>query len=190
MAAIEGGMELEAGHMKLLKAMGMAAIVLSLSAIGSLAQGQSTNLVAKNTAWSVFEDESPRECWAVSAPTKTVNTKDGRAVSVKRSDIRLMAFFRPAAGVKGQLAFTGGYPFAKGSSVTVTISGAKFDLFTQGEWAWAASPADDARIIAAMKRGERALLAARSTRGTITKDTFSLIGFTASYEHAERLCAG
>ena len=176
--------------MKLWKAMGMAAIVLSLSTMGSLAQKQSTKRVGANGSWSVYEDESPRECWVVSAPIKTVNTKGGRTVSVKRSDILLMAFFRPVAGAEGQVAFTGGYPFAKGSTVTITISGTKFDLLTQGEWAWPKSTADDAKIISAMKRGERALLTARSTRGTITKDTVSLIGFTASYEHAKRLCAG
>ena len=33
-------------------------------------------------------------------------------------------------------------------------------------------------------------LTARSARGTITKDTFSLLGFTAMIEDAENRCAG
>jgi hypothetical protein len=40
----------------------------------------------------------------------------------------------------------------------------------------------------AMKRGTNAILTARSARGTQTQDTFSLLGFTAAAEEAERRC--
>ncbi len=169
-------------------ACGLGCAVLALAANSGVAQEESTNQVAAKTAWSVFEDKSPRECWAVSAPTETVNTKDGRVVAVRRGDILLMTFFRPDAGVKGQVTFTGGYPFAGGSTVNVNIGGNEFELFTEGEWAWPASTADDAKIIAAMKRGSSAVLTARSGRGTTTKDTFSLSGFTAAVEEAEKRC--
>ncbi|MFK7940415.1 MAG: invasion associated locus B family protein [Roseovarius sp.] len=158
-----------------------------MAATGVVAQ-ESTNQVAAKTAWSVFEDKNPRECWAVSSPTETVNKKDGRVVAVRRGDILLMTFYRPGAGVKGQLAFTGGYPFASGSTVSLNISGNQFELFTEGEWAWPASAADDAKIISALKRGADATLSARSSRGTQTADTFSLMGFTAAIEEAEKRC--
>nr|WP_144435465.1 invasion associated locus B family protein [Roseovarius atlanticus] len=157
-------------------------------ASGATAQEESTNQVAAKTAWSVFEDADPKECWAVSSPTETVNTKDGRVVAVRRGDILLMTFFRPGAGVQGQITFTGGYPFAGGSTVNINIGGSEFEMFTEGEWAWPASAADDAKIIAAMKRGADAVLTARSSRGTITKDTFSLLGYTAALEEAENRC--
>ncbi|MBY5987365.1 hypothetical protein KUV49_05410 [Roseovarius atlanticus] len=157
-------------------------------ASGATAQDESTNQVAAKTAWSVFEDADPKECWAVSSPTETVNTKDGRVVAVRRGDILLMTFFRPGAGVQGQITFTGGYPFAGGSTVNVNIGGSEFEMFTEGEWAWPASAADDAKIIAAMKRGSDAVLTARSGRGTVTKDTFSLLGYTAAMEEAEKRC--
>ncbi len=169
-------------------ARGMGCAVLALAASGVWAQEESTNQVAAKTAWSVFEDSDPRECWAVSAPTETVNTKDGRVVAVRRGDILLMTFYRPGAGVKGQVTFTGGYPFAGGSTVNVNVGGNEFEMFTEGEWAWPASTADDAKIIAALKRGASAVLTARSGRGTVTKDTFSLSGFTAAVEEAEARC--
>lgn len=165
----------------------MAGSLMALMATGVAAQ-ESTNQVAAKTAWSVFEDQNPRECWAVSSPTETVNKKDGRVVAVRRGDILLMTFYRPGAGVKGQLAFTGGYPFASGSTVNLNVSGNSFELFTEGEWAWPASAADDAKIISALKRGADATLTARSSRGTQTSDTFSLMGFTAAVEEAEKRC--
>ncbi len=164
------------------------AAVIALTATGSFAQQTSTNQVAVETAWSVFEEQDPRECWAVSAPTETINTKDGQTVAVRRSAILLMAYYRPGADVKGQITFTGGYPFAKGSTVNIDVSGNKFEMFTEGEWAWPASPGDDAKIISAMKRGADAILTARSSKGTVTKDTFSLLGFTAAIEGAEKRC--
>nr|WP_137701807.1 invasion associated locus B family protein [Marimonas lutisalis] len=161
---------------------------MALAATGVFAQETSTNQVAAKTDWSVFEDNNPRECWAVSSPKETVNTKNGRVVAVRRGEILLMAFFRPEAGVAGQITFTGGYPFASGSTVNLNIDGSEFELFTEGEWAWPASPSDDAKILTAMKRGRSAVLSARSSRGTQTKDTFSLSGFTAAVEDAEKRC--
>jgi hypothetical protein len=151
-------------------------------------QGTSTNRVAAKTDWSVFVEDDPTECWSVSAPKETVNTRGGRVVSVRRSDILLFVFYRPNAEVKGQVTFTGGYPFASGSTVNLTVDGSEFELFTEGEWAWPATAADDAKIVTAMKRGTEAVLTARSERGTQTKDTFSLLGFTAAIEDAETRC--
>ncbi len=152
-------------------------------------QATSTNRVAAKTDWSVFVEDDPTECWSVSAPKETVNTRGGRVVSVRRSDILLFVFYRPKAEVKGQVTFTGGYPFASGSTVNLAVDGSEFELFTEGEWAWPASDADDAKIVTALKRGTEAVLTARSERGTQTKDTFSLLGFTAAIEDAEKRCA-
>lgn len=168
----------------------IAGMCLALVATTAGAQEESSNRVAAKTDWSVFVESEPKECWGVSAPKETVNTRDGRVVAVRRGDILLMVFYRPEAEVKGQVTFTGGYPFADGSTVNLNISGSEFELFTDGEWAWPATPADDAKIITAMKRGASAILTARSSRGTQTKDTFSLLGFTAAVEDAEKRCTG
>ncbi|WP_425039821.1 invasion associated locus B family protein [Primorskyibacter sp. S187A] len=161
----------------------------TLAASAAIAQEESTNRVSTNTDWSVFVEDNPTECWAVSRPKETVNTRDGRVVAVRRGDILLFVFYRPSANVKGQVSFTGGYPFASGSTVSLEISGNNFELYTDGEWAWPATPADDARIVAAMKAGAEATLTARSSRGTQTKDTFSLLGFTAASEDADKRCS-
>ncbi|MEY8829598.1 invasion associated locus B family protein [Sedimentitalea sp. XS_ASV28] len=167
-----------------------AGLCLASMATIAPAQEQSTNRVAAKTDWSVFVENDPKECWSVSAPKETVNTRDGRVVAVRRSDILLFVFYRPGSDVKGQVTFTGGYPFAPGSSVNMNISGNEFELFSEGEWAWPATAADDAKIITAMKRGAEATVTARSARGTQTKDTFSLLGFTAALEDAEKRCGG
>ena len=161
---------------------------IALSTTGAIAQ-ESTNRVAANTDWSVFVEDNPTECWSVSSPKETVNTKNGRAVAVSRGDILLFVSYRPGSKVKGQVSFTGGYPFAKGSTVSMTVGSNTYQMFTDGEWAWAA-PADDAKIVSSMKRGASAILQAQSSRGTKTKDTFSLLGFTAAVDEAGKRCGG
>lgn len=168
----------------------VAGLCLAVMATSATAQQTtSDNRVGANVDWSVFQGESPKECWGVSAPKESVNTRDGRVVAVRRSEIQLFVFYRPDNGGKGQVTFTGGYPFAPGSTVNMTIGETEFELFTEGEWAWPATAADDSKIITAMKRGSGAVLTARSARGTQTKDAFSLLGFTAAIEDAEKRCS-
>ncbi len=120
----------------------------------------------------------------------TENTRNGRRVKVKRSESGLFVYFVPNKKVEGQVTFTGGYTFEPKSSVELVIDGKSFELsLVQGEWAWAASSENDAKIIAAMKRGAKAVLSARSERGTATKDTFSLTGFTAAYDDSKKRCS-
>jgi hypothetical protein len=163
----------------------LAVAAITFAATTAFAQ-ESTNRVATMTDWNVFTEESPKECWGVSKPKEMVNTRDGQPVSVRRGDVLLFVTFRP--GEAGQISFTGGYPFTSGSTVDVTIDGQPYQLFTDGEWAWPGSTADDAALLAAMKRGTTAVLKARSGRGTQTQDSFSLRGFTAAMEDAEKRC--
>jgi hypothetical protein len=166
---------------------GRALAVVAISLAGTAVSAQeSTNRVATMTDWNVFTEESPKECWGVSKPKESVNSRDGQPVSVRRGDILLFVTFRP--GKPGEISFTGGYPFAGGSTVDVTVDGQPYQLFTDGEWAWPGSAEDDAKLLAALKAGTTATLTARSGRGTQTADTFSLRGFTAAMEDAEKRC--
>lgn len=174
--------------MRILKS-GLLVISL-LAAASATAQDVSTNNVANKTDWSVFVEDNPKECWGVATPKLKVNRRDGRPVQVKRGQVLLMVFYRPNAAAKGQVAFTGGYPFAKDSTVSLDISGSKFELFTEGEWAWPASADEDRKIITSMKRGAKAVVTGLSGRGTTTEDTFSLLGFTAAVEDAQKRCSG
>lgn len=166
----------------------ITAFAIAMTGIGPVMAQDETNRVAADTDWAVFEGDDPKECWAVTAPKETVNTRDGRVVSVRRGDVLLFVTYRPEQSIAGEISFTGGYPFAEGSTATLEIGDTTFELFTEGEYAWPATPADDAKIVTALKRGASAVVTARSSRGTQTKDTFSLLGATAMIEDAEARC--
>jgi hypothetical protein len=107
---------------------------------------------------------------------------------VTRGKILLFVTYRKGGNSVGEVSFTGGYPFAPGSTVNLAVGSDSFELFTEGEYAWTSTPDDDAKIIAAMKAGADAVLKARSARGTFTTDTFSLAGVTAATEEASKRC--
>lgn len=169
-------------------AFGVISGLATFGATVDAAAQESTNRVAAETDWSVFVEESPRACWGVSSPKETANTRDGRVVTVRRGDILLFVTYRPDQNVNGEISFTGGYPFAPDSTVSVQVGTETFQLFTSGDWAWPASPEDDARLMAALRRGAQAVITGRSARGTQTQDTFSLFGFTAALEQAQSRC--
>ncbi|MCY4305811.1 MAG: hypothetical protein OXC62_13700 [Aestuariivita sp.] len=172
----------------------IALLALAVSAVA--AQATSKNRVAEFTNWSVFVENNPMICWSVSAPTKQENRQKGRLVQVKRSATQLMVSVVPSKGIGGQVGFTGGYPFESGSTVNLNIDGTAFQLtagsednsLKHAEWAWPKNAEEDAKIIDALKRGNRAEIRGKSTRGTNTIDTFSLIGFTAALEEVRSKC--
>lgn len=166
---------------------GAAILAASLLVPGIAGAQQTSNRVAAKTDWSVFVEEKPKECWGVTSPKETVNTKDGKPTQVRRGDILLFVTFRPGKG--GEVSFMGGYPFAPGSTADMTVNnGQKFQLFTDGEGAWAGSADQDAKIIAALKGGADVTITAHSARGTQTSDKFSLMGFTAAMDEAAKRC--
>lgn len=173
--------------MKSITLRGMIAMAVMAGGMTAVQAQESTNVVATEGDWTVFAADEPKECWAVSPPKSTRNTDgQGNSKDVNRGDIRLYVAYRP--GQEGEVSFSGGYPFAPDSTVEVDIGGQKFNLFTEGESAWTGSPAEDGKLIGALRAGSTATVVGRSSRGTVTSDTFSLSGITAATNTAKERC--
>lgn len=164
----------------------LAAALVSAGLAGAAGAQESSNVIGTFGDWTSFQGDSPKECWSVSPPKKSVATRDGKPVEVDRGDIRLYIAYRP--GQAGELSFSGGYPFASGSTVDLAIGGTTFKLFTEGESAWTGSPDDDAKVISALRAGADAVATGKSARGTTTVDNFSLSGITKATDAAKKAC--
>ena len=75
-----------------------------------------------------------------------------------------------------------------GQIVELQIGCAKYDLIPEGNYAWPANQKIDTKIRVSMTRGSTAVVRAESIKGTKTKDTFSLRGFTAALKAAKSRC--
>ncbi|MCR9219206.1 MAG: invasion associated locus B family protein [Alphaproteobacteria bacterium] len=105
----------------------------------------------------------------------------------RRGDIWGFVIHRPADNRIGEVSFAMGYPIKPDSPVIVEIGNQRFELFTDGEGAFA-RPEDDPKLVRAMRAGLEMVVRGVSTRGTATKDTYSLRGFTNASNAINRAC--
>ncbi len=130
-------------------------------------------------------------CYAISVPKKmspkTV-VRHGRRIKISRGDVYITVTHRPATETSNEVNVIIGYPFRKNSHVSYRIDGRKYTLFTMGDGAWAYDSKADARIVRAMKHGKTLVVTGRSKHGTTTRDTYSLIGFTAAHNAIDKAC--
>ena len=134
------------------------------------------------TAYS-YKDGKNLICYMATTPKKD----EGNYKT--RGDIYAIVTHRPADKSYNVVNFVSGYPYKKGENVVVKIGTTTFNnLFTNGENAWAPDNATDKKLVEAMKKGERMIVEGVSARGTKTKDTYSLAGFTGAYKAISAKC--
>ena len=132
-------------------------------------------------AWREQESGGP-VCYAVSNPTKA---EGDYAV---RGDIFSLVSHRPRQQRIGEVSFVAGYDFKEASEAEVQVGGRSFRLFTRDGAAWTFNSRDDTELVAAMKRAGSMVVLGTSSRGTKTRDTYSLYGFTDAFEAAAEAC--
>lgn len=141
--------------------------------------------IATHGEWSayVFEENGGKVCYMAARP------KEEKGEYRKRGDVFAHITHRPANGAKDVFSYLAGYAYQKDSRVSLKIDGKTFDLFTDGETAWAEDSETDSAIASAIRRGSRMVVVGTSSRGTVTTDSFSLKGSTKAYESISRACA-
>jgi len=134
------------------------------------------------TAYS-YKEGNNTVCYMASTPVKDEGNYKARG------DIYAIVTHRPAEKSYNVVNFVAGYTYKKGEKVIVKIGTTSFNnLFTNGESAWAPDNATDKKLVDTMKRGEKMIVEGISARGTKTKDTYSLAGFTGAYNAISKKC--
>ncbi len=133
--------------------------------------------------WEVvtFEEGGATGCYVMSRPEK----EEGNYT--ERDPVAVFVTHRPTQGSVGVVSISAGYPYDETRPVLIEIGGTKFNLFARGDTAWA-NDEDDPKLVAAMKNGNDMIVFGTSARGTDTRDTYSLIGFTKAYDAATSAC--
>ncbi len=127
--------------------------------------------------WNLYvaRDDVGKICYIASEPVE----KDGNYRRRGATAVVVAKFPDPKLGI--QVSVQAGYPYKKKSNVQMTIDKKRYELFTDGENAFAFTAEDDRKIIEAMKRGRRMVVKGTSRKGTYSIDTYSLMGFSAAY---------
>ena len=161
-------------------------LILTLIFLSFQAQSK-TLILGEERDWIAYRaDESDkRTCFISSEPKES----KGNYKKENRGDVRIYVTHGPTIDITNEVSVKAGYDHKQQSSVTYIIDGKKkFALFTLKDRAWAETPELDAKIVSAMRSGNKLVVKGISSRGTETEDTYSLFGFTASLKLIDRAC--
>ena len=136
--------------------------------------------------WEAFTyraDGAP-VCYVYSVPKKTESEKK----IAKRDPVYFLVTNWPGRKIKGQVSTIIGYPFKESAPVSALVDEAGFDLYSNGDTAWAAAPETEAAIVKAMKTGQSLSVVGTSWKGTTTTDSYSLAGFSKAIDKIDASC--
>lgn len=160
------------------------AVALILASPAVRAQTSQPKPLSTHGGWSAFSFEENRApvCYMISRPQKS----EGRYRT--RGEVFAMVTHRPQEDSLDVVSITAGYTYQANSRVTVRIGNQRFTLQPNGDMAWTTTPEDDRKLAAAIRAGSTMIVEGTSSRGTATKDTFSLTGTGAAYKAISDAC--
>ena len=138
--------------------------------------------------WHVYQTGAgaDRLCYALSQP------KDMAPKNVNRGSVFFLISTWPGRKVRNEPSVVPGYQYKDGAKTEVQIGTDKFTFFTKNDGttggAWMDNPVDEHKLIDAMKKGSGMTISGTSTRGTVTKDTYSLAGISAALDKLDQSC--
>lgn len=153
--------------------------------INSSFAADAPRLLGEYGDWSAYayKEGGKNVCYMASSP------KRDEGKYTRRGDIYVVVTHRPADKSFDVVNFVAGYVYKKNSKVVVKIGKEAFtDFFTDGDKAWTLTEKDDKALVLAMKRGQRMIVDGVSSKGTATKDTYSLNGFARAYKAISAKC--
>ncbi len=153
---------------------------LSLSSAAFAAEPRLLQSYGKWDAYS-YQEGNNKVCYMAAIPEKTEGAK-------VRGDVHVLITHRPSDGTRNVFSYIAGYPYKPATDATLDIDGKKFILFTKDEMAWALNSETDVEITQAIRSGTKMIVTGTSTKGTKTKDTYSLAGSSGAYERISKEC--
>ena len=162
----------------------LALLILTIGLAGSALAAEPTSL-GVFTDWTAYtyKASDTKVCYVVSQPKSSESAK-----KVKRDPIFFIITHMPGRNINGEVSTIIGYPFKEATTVQLKVDDAEFELFTNGDGAWADTTDKEKKIVAAMKTGQKLSVRGTSWKGTETTDNYSLSGFSAAMDKIDGSC--
>jgi invasion protein IalB len=162
-----------------------SAAALMILALGATAQAAEPTPLGTFNDWTAYTYKAPdtKVCYVVSQPKSSDSAK-----KVKRDPIFFIVTNMPGRKISGEVSTIIGYPFKEQTTVNVKVDGTDFELFTNGDGAWADTSAKEKKIVTAMKTGKKLSVTGTSWKGTETTDNYSLNGLSPAIDKINSAC--
>jgi invasion protein IalB len=145
--------------------------------------GQAT-LLASFGDWGAYaaQRDKSKLCYAMTQP------KNREPKNLNRDPAYLFVSSQPADGVRNEISLVMGFPAKEGVDALAAVGQANFALVTKVANAWIKNPAEEGRVIDALKKGDKLVVRSESKRGSKLTDEYSLKGFNEAFARVQREC--
>lgn len=153
------------------------------AAPASAGQGQAM-LLETAGKWQAFSSQQGRSkvCYALS------KAESRSPANLKDVEGLLFVSNRPGEGVRNEISFVMNFDVKEGVEHQAVIGNDRFALVAKGKNMWLKNPAEETRMLEAMRRGAGLEIKATSKRGNATSDKYALSGMTQAVKRAEDAC--
>ena len=150
------------------------------------AGGGAPTLLGQFGDWGAYTANSGGRtlCYAIAKPSSQATQPAGRP----RDPAYVFIATRPTENVRNEVSIIVGYPFKPGFEATVDIGPAKYAMFTQNDGAWVKNPAEEARMVDAMRKGSDLVVSGESGKGTKSTDRYTLRGLGQALDRVAQEC--
>ena len=147
--------------------------------------GQPT-LLGQFGEWGAYTANSggKKICYALAKPSSSATEPANRP----RDPAYTFVSTRPTENVRNEISIIVGYPFKAGYEASADIGSNKYALYTQNDGAWVKNPAEEARMVDAMRRGADLIVTGESGRGTKSTDRYALKGLSQALDRVAQEC--
>ncbi|MGL4974638.1 MAG: invasion associated locus B family protein [Bosea sp. (in: a-proteobacteria)] len=174
-------------------ATGAVALAVSSAALAQAAKpkpaaaasGQAQMVLLETASrWQAFsaQPNAPKLCYALSKAVsrQPANLKDVEGL--------LFVSTRPGQGVRNEISLVMNFDLKEDVEHQALVGDQRYAMAAKGKNLWLKNPAEEPRMLDAMRRGAELEIKATSKRGNATADKYALAGVAQAVKRAEEAC--
>jgi hypothetical protein len=146
------------------------------------AQIPAPNLIAQYGDWGVYVNRTAKTCFALTQP------KDRQPGNIKRDPAYFFVTSRPSEKLANEISIVAGFTLKEDADVVLAAGGANFAMFAKGAGLWIKEPADEPKLLEALKNEKELTLKLTPAKGAVTTDRYSLTGLPQALERVAKEC--
>ncbi len=141
--------------------------------------------IARVGSWGVLTagEGRAKTCFIMTNPAERLPR------GLQRDPAHVYVSMRQGDAGRQEFSVITGYPLKAGVEGQITVGNAAFAAIGQDTRMWLKNPAEEARFIGELRRGSSLTIKGTSQRGNDTTDRYTLTGFGAALERAQKECS-
>jgi len=134
--------------------------------------------------WQAFSSQQGRTkvCYALAKAENRIPT------NLKDVEGLLFVSNRPTEGVRNEISFVLNFDLKEDVEHQALIGDERFALVAKGQNMWLKNPAEEPRMLDALRKGTTLEVKGTSKRGNATSDKYSLAGISQTVKRADDAC--